>query len=161
MKPEFLTPLRVEQITETDWRVTADFLYASAALDREVVVPAGFVTDFASVPRLPVVYLAAGGVAVRPAVLHDYLYRSGTAPKAQADAVFLEAMELVGVSWWRRRLMWAGVAVFGGSSYRAINPVNSGEGNVAAHELRVSPPTPSPEAIASAAEPPLDHLSGG
>lgn len=161
MKSEFLTPLRVEQISDDDWRVTEDFRYRSAVLDREILVPAGFVTDFASVPRLPVIYLLAGGVAVRPATLHDFLYRSGSAPKEKADAVFLEAMELVGIPWWRRKMMWAGVAVFGGSSYKSINPVTSGKGNVARHGLSVTPPAPDAAAIAAAAEAPLEPLPGG
>lgn len=160
-KSEFLTPLFVEQMpNEIDWLVTTPFLYYSAVLERELAVPAGFVTDFASVPRLPVVYLMTGGVAVRPAVIHDYLYRGQIVPRRQADAVFEEAMELTGHPWWRRRLMWLGVRVFGGKPYNDAtrrNPISSGEGNTTALNLDKVPPAPSPRAIAAAEDPTAKH----
>lgn len=57
-------------------------------------VPATFTTDFASVPRLPILYAVFGnrGHSVRPAVLHDYLCRFDVVPRAQADRLFYQAM---------------------------------------------------------------------
>lgn len=157
-EPKIITPLRVEQVDENDWVTLKDFRYYSAVLGRELVVPEGFVTDFASVPRLPFVYFLTGGVAVRAAVVHDYLYRSRSAPRAQADAVFLEVMKLTGQPWWRRRLMWLGVRAFGRAPYnQEHNPVHSGVGNVAANDLPVVPPTPAPAAIESAKDPGAPH----
>lgn len=69
-----------------------------------ITVPAGFRTDFASVPRAPLAWLAAGGCADYAAVVHDYLLEQGY-KRARADAVFLEAMEDTGVVGWRRTLM--------------------------------------------------------
>ena len=40
-----------------------------------ITVPTGFFTDFASVPRMPFVFLLFGDVAHEAAVIHDYLYR--------------------------------------------------------------------------------------
>ena len=50
----FLTPLRVELTDESagTWRLTQDLHYQSARAARRIVVPAGFVTNYASVPRL-------------------------------------------------------------------------------------------------------------
>ena len=59
-----------------------------------VHVPAGFKTDFESVKRLPIVFMFAKGVARRPSVVHDFLYKYGIGTKAVADKIFLEAMEL-------------------------------------------------------------------
>lgn len=70
-----------------------------------VVVPRGFRTDFASVPRPFWFWVAPWGRHGRAAVLHDFLYQLGsiTAPdgsrrrpgKAEADRIFREAMEVL------------------------------------------------------------------
>jgi hypothetical protein len=78
-----------------------------------VKVPIDFVTDFASVPRLLWQVLPPWGPYSTAALFHDYLYRSGLAPRAEADAIFLEIMKELGVSWWKRRSMWATVRLFG------------------------------------------------
>lgn len=118
MKSEFLTLLCTEDEDDAHAKLTAPLIYASARLDRVITVPAGFETDFASVPRLPLVYLLAGNTARKSAVLHDYLYRHHEmCSRADADAVFDEAMGVTGQPWWRRKLMWAGVRLFGGTPY--------------------------------------------
>lgn len=116
----FLTPLDLrdnEGQTDARWIVLAPLVYESDVAKRTITVPAGFPTDLASVPRLPVVYALCGGVARRAAVVHDYLYTSGRASREIADAVFREASEVIGVPWWCRWMMWAGVRVGGGSHY--------------------------------------------
>jgi uncharacterized protein DUF1353 len=70
-KAQFLSHLRVEEVTETDWRLTNPLVYYSAVLQRQIVVPEGFITDFASVPRLPFIYWFAGDTARKAAVIHD------------------------------------------------------------------------------------------
>lgn len=119
IKAEFLTELDVAEVNDSLWRLTAPLMYRSVLLDRIVTVPPGFLTDFASVPRLPLAYLAAGGKANRPAVIHDYLYRTKPTwcSRAQADAVLREAMAADGQPAWRRFLFWAGVRLFGQIPY--------------------------------------------
>lgn len=53
-------------------------------------VPRGFRTDFASVPRLPVAYLLAGGKANAAAVVHDWMYSTRIWPRKMAYDVFYE-----------------------------------------------------------------------
>jgi hypothetical protein len=89
------------------------------------LVPVGFRTNLASVPRLPVVYWLCGGRANKPAVLHDYLYSTGQVPREVADAVFREAMEVVGVPKAYRWLMWAGVRLGGSSHYTPAQQVEA------------------------------------
>jgi hypothetical protein len=117
MKSEFRTTLEVEQIPGNLWRLLAPFVYYSENLGREITVPAGFITDFASVPRLPVAYLLAGGEANEAAVIHDYLYKTHIVDRETSDAILDEAMAASGQPWWRRKLMWAGVRLFGGTPY--------------------------------------------
>ena len=86
----------------------------------KIVVPAGFNTDFASVPRVPVVYLAWGDRAHREAVIHDYLYRIDSEPVASfsdANRIFLEAMNARSKPWHIRYPMYAGVVIGGYLSY--------------------------------------------
>lgn len=120
----FLSTLRVELADESagTWRLTQPLHYQSAVARRRIIVPAGFVTDFASVPRLPIIYMATGDTAHAPAVVHDWLYSAGQVRRSTADRVFLEAMQAVGVPWLRRRAMYAAVRLLGGSHYRRTPP---------------------------------------
>jgi len=84
-------------------------------------VPAGFVTDYASIPSIfwNIPGFDPYGPAKFPAVLHDWLYSlRGGEPhgkrRAQCDALFLEAMQSVGVGWLHRRIIWAAVRLCGG-----------------------------------------------
>jgi hypothetical protein len=52
------------------------------------------------------------------AVIHDYLYRFRFTSRAVADAILDEALKVLGVSWWRRKAMWAAVRTFGWSAYQ-------------------------------------------
>jgi hypothetical protein len=119
MKPHFQTPLEVRQLDAKNWELTAPLIFYSPTLERSVVVPTGFVTDFASVPRWPFIYWFTGGTAEAPAVLHDYFYRTNTEDltRAGADALLAEAMDSVG--YWKIRtwMMWAGVRIGGYWSY--------------------------------------------
>ena len=117
----FVTGLEVELLDDTDparWRLNKALIYETTA-EKLIIVPGGFETDFASVPRLPLAYLLTGDTAHRAAVLHDWLY---TAPvkcsRAEADAVLREASAASGVPWWRRWLMWAAVRIGGGGAYQ-------------------------------------------
>jgi hypothetical protein len=120
MKARFLTSLKVAREDGGAWTLTKPLIYDSEILDRRITVPPGFETDFASVPRLPLVYLLYGGdVADEAAVIHDFLYShgAGLVPRDICDGVFREAMQAQGVAGWRRWPMWVGVRLFGGSHY--------------------------------------------
>lgn len=137
----FTTPLRVEVLDDQRaGRVTARLLEAfeyhvGAEGSGEVIrVPAGYVTDFASVPRLFWRLEPPLGPAGKAAVVHDWLYSSGgmccgrtvrangkpryiNYTRAQADGIFREAMGVLKVPAWKRQLMWAAVRVGGGSGW--------------------------------------------
>jgi hypothetical protein len=124
----FLDPLRVEQV---DWRAgrpvfmtIAPLRYRSARLGCVVVIPPEFVTDLASVPRLPIIWLATGGRGPRSAVVHDYPYQTGywlleaggqlEVEKPVVDEVYHESLladPISGAGPVRAWEMWAGVRV--------------------------------------------------
>ena len=60
---------------------------------KEVVVPEGFVTDLASIPRLFWQALRPEGRYAFAAVVHDYLYWTQIRPRTEADTIFRLAME--------------------------------------------------------------------
>ena len=128
--PRFLTRLAAEKVGydlegRALWRLTAPLAYLSPRFGLRVV-PAGFVTNYASVPRLPVVFLVAGGMADEMAVLHDHAYTIRDLARESADALFLEAMGAETaipadydrpVPAWLARLMYQAVRIGGASSY--------------------------------------------
>jgi hypothetical protein len=107
-EPGSLIVRRVDAVT---WALV-DALAYQGRWER-FVVPAGFRTDFASVPR-PVTWLVPRfGAYTLAAVLHDWLcsegIRSGAVTPRQADGIFRRVMRESGVPVLRRWLMWAGV----------------------------------------------------
>ncbi len=124
--PCFLNTVKVELIPNSDpprWRLTEDLKYVTShfwegRLIGLIEVPDGFETDFASVPRLPVVWLLAGDTAHQPAVVHDWLYVNRKFSRSTADAIFAEAMATIGVPLWRRAAMWLAVRIFGYGAWK-------------------------------------------
>lgn len=70
---KFLTKLQDEELDNGKHRLLTPLIYWSSTVGL-VIVPTGFVTDFASVPRIPFVYWLFGGLGDREAVVHDFLY---------------------------------------------------------------------------------------
>lgn len=112
----FRQPLDVRLMPDGRWQLLQDLTYLCQFTQKAYTVPAGTITDFASVPRLPLVYLLAGNCAHLAAVVHDHLYQTAQEPKHIADRVFAEIMDRTGVKDWRRDLMLMGV-VLGGQAY--------------------------------------------
>lgn len=116
----FLTPLRVELVAHHTWRLTQPLQYECR--DGSIIrVPRGFVTDFASVPRIPVAWLVAGDTGHRAAVIHDWLYESHETSRDVADRLFYEILREDGEPSWRAWLMYVTVRLFGGHVYRKHN----------------------------------------
>jgi hypothetical protein len=84
-----------------------------------VIVPRGFVTDFASVPRLFWRILPPWGTYSPAAVVHDYLYATGRFPRKKADQAFLCLMKALGVPRWKRTVMYWGVRLGGSIAWNA------------------------------------------
>lgn len=118
---EFLTPLVDQMAAGVDngiHTLMQPLIYQSVVAQRVFTVPTGFVTDFASVPRIaPLAFALCGGTSEEASVVHDYLYTTHTTTREMADAVLREASAASGVPAWRRWLMWAGVRAFGGTHW--------------------------------------------
>ena len=84
------------------WRVTAEFDYHVGAPDGVTVVKVapGFITDFASIPRVLWGLLAPTGWYGKAAVIHDACYRRGSIDgvaitRKYADDVLAECMRVL------------------------------------------------------------------
>lgn len=118
MQPSFHSPLvMTPDDAGENWTLRDQFIYDSSV--GAITVPAGFVTDFASVPRVLWNVLPPFGRYGKAAIVHDFLYRTkGYASKPVADAIFLEAMKALGVSTLVRYAMFYAVRLFGGRAYK-------------------------------------------
>ena len=112
---KFLTDLDVhlKQDCETVWILNTPLIYNSDLVG-QIVVPAYFETDLASVPRIPIIYAMWGARAHNEATIHDYLFRSDSRPSitfGEANNVFLEAMKVRLKPWYIRYPMYWGVVI--------------------------------------------------
>ncbi len=80
----------MKQVNEKQWILLEPLIYRSSKLGL-IAVDQGLQTDFASVPRIPIAYLVAGGRANSSATLHDYLYETHQFTRLQADNLIFEA----------------------------------------------------------------------
>ncbi|MBV9833911.1 MAG: DUF1353 domain-containing protein [Alphaproteobacteria bacterium] len=95
-----------------------DTVFRIAGSDQTIVVPAGFVTDFASIPRAFWSGMSPHGQYSRAAVLHDYLYWTQSCTRAQADKLFLLMMKQSGVSPANRATIYGTVRTTGDGGWQ-------------------------------------------
>ncbi len=98
------------------WVLVGAFGYTHRAPGHEmpIDVGAGFMTDFASVPRLLWILLPKWGKYGNPALVHDWRYwRQESFSRSEADRIFLEGMEELGVNRLTKYLMYFAVRAFG------------------------------------------------
>jgi hypothetical protein len=95
------------------WILSEPLSYYSDIAHQVIVVPAGFHTDLASVPRLPIIFLLCGDSTREASVIHDYLYTTHIFSRKISDSILKEASEVTDISLWRRNLMWFGVRIGG------------------------------------------------
>ncbi len=126
--PQFLDPLCVTEISDSIFAISDHpFRYQSGLIKELITVPVGFYTDFASVPRLGIVYAILGDRAHEPAVVHDFLYYMGKTTRKMADDILLEAMEVMNLPWWQRWPIYAGVRAGGWVAWNTHRKNHDGE----------------------------------
>lgn len=116
----FKSPLHYRTLIKNElWQLEAPLVYEFTQTDyngcylkeRKIIVPAGYVTDFYSIPKCLQGVWAKDHFPPHPAVVHDYIlthmFRVFT--RTQADNVFYDAMRVMGVPWGRRNLFYLAV----------------------------------------------------
>ncbi len=111
----FTAPLTVLQKPSGKWRTDREFTYmvGNKHSDEEITVPRGYLTDFFSVPLPFRGLLPKSQKGNQAAVLHDYMYQNHLYSRKKCDDIFLEAMTVLGVSVWKRQVMYRAVRMFG------------------------------------------------
>lgn len=118
MKPvKFLTDLDLTVLLDNSYRLKNPFYVLLSG--QEVIIPADFKTDLASVPRVPVVYLALGGRGHKAAVIHDWLYQTCLFSREDCDGYFYHALRESGIGYFYAMAMYRGVRLGGGAYYDA------------------------------------------
>ena len=113
----FPFPLLGEYLGRNRWQLIAPFEYRSKIYGN-FIVPTGFIVDGASIPRAvqPIIGSPWSGKYGRPSVLHDWLYHIKH-PRKESDLIFLQAMRICKVPYWKRKAMYIALRGFGFISF--------------------------------------------
>ncbi|HEV8037226.1 MAG TPA: DUF1353 domain-containing protein [Bryobacteraceae bacterium] len=84
---------------------------------QEVSVPAGFVTDLASIPRVFWTLLRPDGRYAYSAIVHDYLYWFQTRPREESDTILKLGMKDFSIDVVTITAIYDAVRVGGGASW--------------------------------------------
>lgn len=149
---EFLTFFEARQLGwhhgRPVWITLLPLRYRSDRLGETIHIPVDFITDGASVPRIPLAWLMAGGRGFRSATIHDWAYMRGSwlfegqgqydVAKDDVDEVFYESLRadpISGAGAMVARAMWLGVRAVGRGVWRdghrrarVLNPLWSVQG---------------------------------
>jgi hypothetical protein len=133
-KVEFDSYLDTREVADGVWELLQDFTVFIHTEEQtfEVIIGKGFVTDYASVPRLPFAYLLYGGIGNYAAVLHDGLYSNSSLVSIRdfdtqmrfhpdrevCDKAFLVGLEARGISSWKAKPMYWAVRWQGAKYYQ-------------------------------------------
>ena len=82
-----------------------------------VEVPVGFLTDFATIPRLFWFVLPKWGKYGNAAVIHDFIYWMQDRSRSEADKIFLEAMGVLKVGGLVKYTIYYAVRAFGWTAW--------------------------------------------
>jgi hypothetical protein len=93
---------------------------------KPVNVPIGFVTDFASIPRIFWSILPPDGKYTHPAIMHDFLYWTQTGPREDADQILKIMMEDFSVGAATVSAIYSAVRTFGGFAWDANAKLKAG-----------------------------------
>lgn len=112
----------VRAISDSDkWELLEDFKWHVGAYnsDEIIIVPSGFITDFASIPRSVKAWINPVGKIKPAALVHDFLYSlrgkylDRNYSRSKCDGIFLHIMEAVEMNWFQRNAAYAGVCIGG------------------------------------------------
>lgn len=120
-----LTPLiRALDVEWKNFIIEESFVYTDRKTGKTVTIPLKFETDFASIPKWYRARIGVMGRHALAAVVHDWFYRGGNwddgteVDRGEADRVLRDASDDLGVGWYTRWRLYAGVRAGGWASWR-------------------------------------------
>ena len=114
-----MSKLLVKDLMNGKFELVDDYVYQIE--EYSIRVPKGFVTDYASIPRIFRPIVLPYGKHSGASVVHDYLYSKGcnlNIERKKADKIFLEILKEEGVNPILARLMYIAVRIFGKIRYK-------------------------------------------
>ncbi len=102
------TELTLKPIGFNNWELTTDF--KQIIDDKEILIPKGFQTDLASVPRIFWAMFPPFSCP-QPSVVHDFLYTQNINSK-ERDQIFYDLMIRYGMYQWKAKIMWGAVRIY-------------------------------------------------
>jgi hypothetical protein len=137
LRVNFENHLDLRNITDNVNILLVDFIAYAHDFDKtiKITVKAGFVTDLASVPRIPMAYLLFGGKGKYPAAIHDGLYSNSDlvevvdfdtnepfkVTRKWADDVFYHGLIERDISNFDAKMMFLGVRLKGSKYYKKFS----------------------------------------
>ena len=118
---EFTESLLVSPLADgKTWVIRQKFTYyvGEEDSDEKIVVPVGFQTDFASVPRPFWTLVPRWGKHGKAAIVHDYCYWEQSYTRKRSDEIFREAMGVLKVASWTTFVMYWAVRLLAGGAWR-------------------------------------------
>jgi hypothetical protein len=115
----FTDQLDLRDLGDRTFQLLSPFTYhvGIEESDEVIIVPQGFITDFASVPRIFWNIFPPYGKYGKAAVVHDALYQTkgmrGKYTRKECDEIFLQCMEVLNVGFLTRRIIYRNVRMFG------------------------------------------------
>ena len=113
-------------IKPVDKRMRKFELVASYMCQDAVKIPAGFKTDFASIPKIFQFFWKPTGRYGFAALEHDWLYFENKKSRKECDKLFLRAMKRHKVRLITRSLLFLGVRVGGFIAYKKCEKKRDG-----------------------------------
>jgi len=117
LKTEILSDTCIRPLIDYHYLICKDVTFKVNG--RKFVIPAHFETDLASIPKIAWSVMApAHSSLIRPAIVHDWIYRRTCAfTRFQADIIFYHMLRNDGISNLRASFMYYSVRIFGWNYY--------------------------------------------
>lgn len=115
---EAMLPHELKDKTVQLYVFTEPFTYNSP-VHGSGVIPAGFTTDFASIPAFFRRYMDDDDPRILcPSLRHDHRYATRQIARKDADLELVEGMEACGARWDQRKAVYTAVRLGGGSHWK-------------------------------------------
>lgn len=142
-QPRFLRKLVVAIFEVRRWQLTENWRYKTTidGKEEELVIPAGFDFDGASIPRPFWALLSPTGLLLMPGLIHDYGYKYDAVWKVDAQGQYVEFCTNRGKEFWDALfrkvaqdvnqfsivsiIAWLGVALGGKTAWNKHREVNA------------------------------------
>jgi hypothetical protein len=117
----FVPVVKTQELPAPLWKLLARLRFYSCVVNDWVEAPEGFLSDGCSIPRLPLIFLLAGGKANEAGYIHDALYTSRKYDRETCDRILREMVIAMGYDEQLADEFYLGVRIGGASHWDLPN----------------------------------------